>query len=131
MTDEDTISKVAKLLRVSYAYHKPRKAGWKPVYSTHVRGKRARELMTVMLPLMSVRRQSQINEALQSYNPMKIQRRWLHNQKLNDTMLLEAKQRIDGGESLRSVARSYTVHHESLRRRVLSLTSIDSDMVVL
>lgn len=119
MTDEDTISRVACLLGgVSYSKHKPRKVGWKFSYSTHVRGKRARELMVALTPLMSKRRQAQIGVALRSYDPLKIQQRWLHNQKMNDMMLLEAQRRIVDGESLRSVARSYDVHHESLRRRL-------------
>ena len=122
MTDEDVIAKVAIMFGgLKYQKVKKRKAHWKQSYSVRLVGKNARMLMMKLQPLMSFRRQEQIEIALRSYDPKITERRWKHMEKLTIDNVLSAKIRIDLGESLRSVARSMKVHHESLRRRMITV----------
>jgi len=118
MCDEDVVSRIARLFGMAYHPIKPRKSNHKISYGTRLTGSKAMSLMKSLRSMMSVRRQDQIDRALRSFDPTRLQRRWLHNQKMDGTMIVQAKQRIDAGESLRSVARSYDIHHESLRRRL-------------
>lgn len=118
MTDEDTIGKVASLFGVKYQTNKARRKNWKRTFTARIRGSGARKLMTELMPFMSIRRQKQMSVALSSYDPLAIQRRWKHIEKMTPDMVSSASERIKNGESLRSVARSYGVHHESLRRRL-------------
>jgi hypothetical protein len=70
-TDEDVIAKASKLFGVSYwQIDKKRsiKNGWKIPYATRIRGKKAVDLMENIKPLMGIRRQSQIDEALSCYS---------------------------------------------------------------
>lgn len=69
MTDEDVVGKVAVLFGQSYAHCRKdsRNPNWKPYYRVQVRGKKAVELMTSLYPLMSSRRQRQIDSALSNY----------------------------------------------------------------
>lgn len=69
MTDEDIISRVANLFGVSYFFIKSKNEKWKDTYSTRVRGKSAVNLMLQLKPLMGLRRQGQIENALSCYKP--------------------------------------------------------------
>ena len=73
MTDEDTIQKVSDLMMVKYHKCKlsDKNPKWKDTYIVNLRGKRARELMGTLKPIMGKRRQAQIQRALDSYDPDK------------------------------------------------------------
>ena len=72
-TDEDVIAKVAQVLGVSY-WQAPSERydrnGWKRVFAVHLRGARAVELMLMLKPLMGIRRQQQIEKAIEGYKPI-------------------------------------------------------------
>jgi len=68
--DEDVIKKVVEMIGgLSYRKQKSRKAKWNDVYSFQLKGKRAVDLMQMLLPLMSERRKGQIERALSCYAP--------------------------------------------------------------
>lgn len=72
MTDEDVIARVARLWSMSYcpcSEGKCAENGWKVPYRTALRGAKAVALMLKLKPHMSTRRQSQIREAVDSYDP--------------------------------------------------------------
>ena len=71
-TDEDVIRKVAGIFGRSYHKASEQRSvghGWKQAYAVRLRGSKAVELMTLLLPLMGYRRRSQIQKALDSYIP--------------------------------------------------------------
>lgn len=72
MTDEDVVARVAALLGISY-HRSDRGAarGWKPCFVFHMKGGRAVEWMRKLRPLMGIRRQAQIDAALQGYIPVR------------------------------------------------------------
>lgn len=68
MNDEDVIAQVSSLVGVKYhkihtQQYKDR--GWNPGYALHFKGKRAREFMHLIRPLMYSRRQAAIDYALE------------------------------------------------------------------
>lgn len=67
MTDEDVIARVSKLLEVSYCKCSTVMAHYKPTYKTTVCGSKAYYLMVALKPLMGIRRQKQIDNALEHY----------------------------------------------------------------
>ena len=69
MTDLDVIVKVGDLFGVSVFSTRPAVAKNKLIYSCGLRGSKAVLLMKLLKPLMSTRRQAQIEKALASYNP--------------------------------------------------------------
>lgn len=68
-TDEDVAKKVSAMLGVSYciAGEKRRKSHWKRAYKIHKRGREAVAIMNHIKPMMSFRRQLQIEHAVQGY----------------------------------------------------------------
>lgn len=67
MTDQSVIERVADLLNgVKPIAIKARNEKWKPTWVARVRGNPARNLMHTLRPLMSPRRQAQIDIALAS-----------------------------------------------------------------
>src|SRR5688572_19663436 len=74
MIDEDVIARVATFLDMSYSVIKPKYSNWLPVFFTHLRGSNAYNLARVIYPMMSKRRQEQIDKMLQNY-------RYVPNQK--------------------------------------------------
>lgn len=71
MIDEDIIYRVANLFGVSYCKRLISKKNpkWKDIYMTQLRGMRAMSIMKQLKPLMGKRRQQQIQNALDSFNP--------------------------------------------------------------
>lgn len=72
-TDEDVVAKVATLMGVSYwgrLSEQFERNGWKKPYAVHLRGARAVELMLMLKPLMGIRRQQQIEKAIEGYKPI-------------------------------------------------------------
>lgn len=66
MTDEDVVAKVAVMFGLRY--HRQERPPNKPVFTLHVRGTKAIRLMQDLRPLMSERRQGQIDAALSAVN---------------------------------------------------------------
>jgi hypothetical protein len=52
MTDRDVVTRAANLMGVGVASFRPRNPNHKPVWIATVKGKRARELMLMLKPLM-------------------------------------------------------------------------------
>src|SRR4051812_29330710 len=68
MTDEDIIARVAQLFGVKYHKTPLKEERFKTPYAAMLKGTRAAALMQQLHPLMSQRRQTQIECALQDYN---------------------------------------------------------------
>lgn len=71
MTDEDIVNKVAKIFGVKYYSITPRKEGYKISYKCRVVGRNAIKLMTLLQPLMGVRRMQKIETLRNEFNPKK------------------------------------------------------------
>ncbi len=67
MTDSDVVTRVAGLFERSIVTVAPRRAEYKTAYSTAIRGRPAVALMEAIRPLMSQRRQTQIERAMASW----------------------------------------------------------------
>lgn len=75
ITDEDVVQKASIILGVSYAkVNRITKPHYKPTWTIMVRGSNAIELMHLLRPLMSKRRQQQIDDAIKSYDDLIKQR---------------------------------------------------------
>jgi hypothetical protein len=68
-TDEDVIKHVAYIFGVKYfkCSSKTRKQYYKPVWTVHKKGRKAVCIMELIFPYMSIRRQQQIKNAINSY----------------------------------------------------------------
>lgn len=64
MTDEDIVAKVAQTFGISYNHIPAGKAHWRLSYSLHIKGKNAIKVMRCLAPVMSQRRQQQIERAM-------------------------------------------------------------------
>jgi hypothetical protein len=108
MTDEDTIARVAHSFGVKYHQVKTRQPHHKTPYSVHLRGTNAYYLMRALYPLMSLRRQLQIDKALQhhQHNPHKY---------LTDDQAREVKQRIAAGQTNIQIATEMQIDYEIIR----------------
>jgi len=70
MSDKDVIDRVADLFGVTYIYENvPDEETWSSTYKVNVKGTSAMKLMKELKPLMSERRQNQIQRALDSHTP--------------------------------------------------------------
>jgi hypothetical protein len=69
MTDEDVVSRVGRIFGRKVFAYKPRDPRWQQSYQVRVTGGRAVRWMTLLRPLMGMRRQAQIDRALASYEP--------------------------------------------------------------
>lgn len=104
MTDEDVVSRVAGLFGVRYHKCKPQQSHHRVSYFAHLRGKRAVELMKCLRPLMGIRRQSQIDQAVAAYieHPP-----WF--QKITSEQAEEIEQRRAAGEKPNDLAIEFGV----------------------
>lgn len=94
MQDEDTIHRVASLFGATYNKYQP-KNGRKLMYRVDIRGKRAAELMALLWPHMSLRRQEQIYRALSCYSPKAYKKgAEHHNTKFTNKRIIEVKELI-------------------------------------
>jgi hypothetical protein len=112
MTDDDVVSRAAMLLETSrQAPPYKREAHHKSVYTARVRGLRATEVMQALRPLMSARRQQQIDAALaaRSIQPYRIP----YVTEVAEMVKLKAT-----GVSRRDLAERYAVHPETINRLV-------------
>jgi hypothetical protein len=93
MTDQDVVERVAEIWGVGYcsaSTKRHRERGWKPAWIVAISGRRAVEMMRLLYPLMSKRRQAQIDHALSCYAPDKQARRL----KYSDEQVATAKRRL-------------------------------------
>lgn len=119
MTDRDIVEKVAKIFNRACTPIKARKVKWKQTFSTKLTGKRAIDLMVEMKPFLSNRRQEQINNCINSYNPDNYKQRWAVRMKITNEVAQKANISIQNKEkSLRQAARELGVNHETLRQRI-------------
>jgi hypothetical protein len=110
MTDADVVARVAVLWGVAYhevRQERCREMGWKPNFYVHLRGKPAVRLMQRLLPLMGQRRQSQIERALASHNP-------LMRNKLCPEQIVEIKAQLAEGRKHGEIARQYGVDRSTV-----------------
>ena len=114
-----SVCRVADMFGTKSVYIcKVAKSHYKPTYTAVVRGGAACELMRQLRPLMSIRRKSQIDKALASYNPNLTYAKAVAQRKLDDKEVEKIKNRYKNGESLRTIAKDYGVHHETIRLRI-------------
>lgn len=113
MTDQDVVDRVALLVGVKRISTKPRN-GWTPTFSVRVTGTRAVNLMYQLRPLMGQRRQSQIDSALASFNPIR--------RRMGEDEINEAVKSLQDGESVKSVA-------ERLHRSRRTITKLRDELV--
>lgn len=123
MTDEDVIEKVANFFQCSYTSYLPKKKrkdgqNCKQVYSIAVRGVKAVNIMKKIKNLMGVRRQNQIENALKNFNEnlkkdaiVKFSSR---NKKIFSKDVIDIKNLINEGHSIRLLSRKYGVHHVTI-----------------
>jgi hypothetical protein len=116
MTDEDVIERVAKLFGRKYQKIYSKNALHKDSYAVRITGTKAVDLMRKILPHMSKRRQEQITKSLESYDEGYRNKAMNLKAKLSDEVIVDAFARLQT-ESLRNIARSLDVCHETLRQR--------------
>lgn len=119
MTDGDVIERIASILGVKpIPIRKVAKSHYKPTYIATLKGVNARDMMIKLRPLMSKRRQEQIDRALASYNPATGYDSYVARRVINDAEVESIRKRHEDGESLRAIAKYYGVCHETIRLRV-------------
>lgn len=117
MTDLDIIERVSKLFNRKIYKIKGQKEHYKDTYLVKLSGSHAVELMKRLKSLMGFRRQKQIQEAIDSYDPKITLQRWVTRTKLTSEKLTWAKENKQ--LSLRNRAKTLGVDHETLRQRLL------------
>ena len=100
MADRDVIERAAKLIEAGITVVPARREGWRTAYATRLSGPRAVRWMERLRPLMGVRRQRQIDEAIASHAPNPALR--LDNERATEALL-----RLAQGESVRQVAKRF------------------------
>ena len=124
MTDRDVLEKVAAFFEVSVCRagvtRQKKNPHWKPAFIVQIHGVRAIWWMRQVYPLMSARRRMQIDSAIASYNPNRLDEENEQRRKIHILDLPEIRRRYKSGESLRKIAASIGVHHETVRKRLLS-----------
>ncbi len=115
MTDEDVIARVANIFGVKYQSSHPKNEKHKVAYLTRLKGFRAADLMRALYPLMSRRRQNQIERALENY-VYKPNKKGQNNgqSKLTEEQVKEIKVRLERGEVGRQIARDYKVSQRAI-----------------
>lgn len=114
MTDRDVVERAAGLMGGAWrSWKDKRNPAWKETYVVHVRGRRAAELMRLLLPHMGKRRTGRILAVLASIEH-------IPRYKTPDAISAEARRlaldEIGKGRSARSIAREIGVNHETLSR---------------
>lgn len=116
MIDRDVIEKVAGIFRTTLVECGVRQH-WQQTYRAQLRGSRAVELMTTLRPLMSLRRQIQIDRAVASFHPhldhwTRRARPWP-----SDSALLA----MASLASLRTIAADLSISHQAVHHRLRRL----------
>jgi hypothetical protein len=113
MTDVDVINNLYNIWGGAIYHSLPRKDGYKETWHWQLGGEDAVELMTMILPYMFSRRSEKINSVLNIWNT---QKQKLNN--INDNGIKAAKEYLNGGTSLRKVAKKYSITYETVRRYI-------------
>ena len=115
MTDEDIVARVAAMFELKYMHCKRQKAHHKASFSVQVRGAKAVDAMRRLRPMMGPRRQSQIDRALDGYNPIRLLRLQELNRVLpsNDVLL-----KLHESLSYRELGRKFGCSHHTIHRRL-------------
>ena len=100
MADRDVVERAGALLGSRVWVARSRREGWSDVYTIRVRGARAVLWMKRLRPLMGLRRQAQIDRAIESHGPDP-------RRLLDDESATEALARLARGESVREVAERF------------------------
>ncbi|MDX2162144.1 MAG: hypothetical protein SF162_12520 [bacterium] len=108
MTDEDIIARVAAIFGTKYHVIKPRQEGAKIPYAVNLKGFKAYTLMRQLYPLMSKRRQAQIDRALRDYTPNPLRH-------TTEAQVRDIKSRLAKGEAMIDIARTLGIHYEIIR----------------
>ena len=107
MTDEDVILRLANLWGVTYGRVGEKRSvarGWKTAWAVRLHGQRAVDLMKAIRPLMSRRRQGQIDKAISSHRPKGFVRR-----KISDEQAREIVKRFREGDSAQGLAAEFGI----------------------
>ncbi|MCC7450619.1 MAG: hypothetical protein IT324_24610 [Anaerolineae bacterium] len=104
MTDEDVVLRAAKCFGHSHCSTFGRENNYKTAYYTSIGRLKAVELMKQLRPLMSQRRQSQIDAAIAAYKGDKTRGTNHPNAKLNEDKVRAIKQDLANGVSLTVLA---------------------------
>jgi hypothetical protein len=115
MTDEDIIARVAEIFSVKYHPARPHNEKHKLAYVAHLKGYRAADLMRELYPLMSLRRQEQINRALENYI-YKPNKKGQNNgqSKLTEEQAKEIKRRLASGETQSRIAAAFNISQRAI-----------------
>jgi hypothetical protein len=115
MTDEDIISRVAAIFGVKYQRSHPKNKQYKTAYVTRLKGYRAADMMGELYPLMSKRRQKQIERALENYI-YKPNKKGENNgqSKLTELQVREIKIRLIKGEVGWQIAKEYNISRRAI-----------------
>jgi len=104
MTDEDVIIKVANLLDAKYRKSdRGTDKGWKPSFTTTIRGKKAVDFMLKIEPYMSKRRKEQINKAVSCWSP--------REGKISLLQARDIRKEFKTGKSAKVLGIKYNVSH--------------------
>jgi hypothetical protein len=105
MTDLDVVARVAAAFGTSIQSND--KGPHKREFATLIRGARAVELMQILRPMMSARRQAAIDRALSGYRPPV--------RKLNFALAEEMREQRAAGRTIASLARTFDVSRPTVR----------------
>ncbi len=101
MTDEDVISHVANLLGVKYHLQRARKSHWSDTYIVRLRGRPAVDLMLALKPYMGIRRNQQIDKAIDSHHVVE--------RLITDEQAVAIRNRFRTGESAVDLAEEFGI----------------------
>lgn len=122
MTDEDVIARIAIMFGRKYNRYVSKNPKHKPTYVVRCTGLKAVNLMVMIQPYMSIRRQGQIQTALDSYDPSFRDKVFAMKLKLSEDQVKPIAEAINNKSlSLRKAALNLGVNHETLRSRLKSL----------
>lgn len=122
MTDKDIMERVANFFGTACLSYQPKgktkdgSRNFKLVYISSLRNQKAVKLMSQLKPLMSARRQLQIQRALDAYNPNCAKEASAKRRAISDSMLEEVLERNMAGQSARAIALHYGVDKNVILR---------------
>lgn len=105
MTDKDTIERAANIMGGPALVACKRLRHHRPIWVTRVTGKQAVELMQILRPEMSRRRQQAIDEAIQTFDPTILVRSYFARSKIDERQAAELQKLIDKGLSVSEAAK--------------------------
>ena len=114
MTDEDIVAKVSQIFGVKYSKDKPSKRHvenphWKRVYSVRIKGQRAVDIMQEIFPLMGIRRQKQMQNAIESHQ---IKQKRFREGEIEQILALCQQSNMTQGQ----IAKDFGIRRETVNR---------------